>query len=81
MTLRRENGECIGSFPCYGYKKDTSDYHKLVIDEEAEEARVTFLERKVTKRTSSQKDYKSSRIGPGYREDFEQSISSIVFRV
>ena len=43
--------------------------------------RVTFLERKVTKRTSSQKDYKSSRIGSGHREDFERSISSIVFRV
>ncbi len=37
LTIRRENGEYIGSFPCYGYKKDTSDYHKLVIDEEAAE--------------------------------------------
>ena len=37
LTIRRENGEYIGSFPCYGYKKDASDYHKLVIDEEAAE--------------------------------------------
>ena len=37
LTIRRKNGEYIGSFACYGYKKDSSDYHKLVIDEEPAE--------------------------------------------
>lgn len=34
LTIRRESGEYIGSFPCYGYVKDPKDYHKLIIDEE-----------------------------------------------
>ena len=33
LTVRRENGDYIGSFPCYGYQKDPEDYHKLIIDE------------------------------------------------
>ena len=37
LTIRRENGEYIGSFPCYGYEKSKEDYHKLVVDPEAAE--------------------------------------------
>lgn len=33
LTIRREAGEYIGSFPCFGYVKDPADYHRLVIDE------------------------------------------------
>lgn len=35
LTIKRENGQYIGSFPCYGYVKSKEDKHKLVIDEEA----------------------------------------------
>lgn len=37
LTIRRESGEYIGSFPCYGYIKNPNDYHKLVIDDEPAE--------------------------------------------
>lgn len=37
LTIRRESGEYIGSFPCYGYVKDPKDYHKLIIDDEPAE--------------------------------------------
>lgn len=37
LTIRRESGEFIGSFPSYGYQRDPSDYHKLIIDEEPAE--------------------------------------------
>lgn len=30
-----ESGQFIGSFACYGYKKDENDKHKIIIDEEA----------------------------------------------
>ena len=32
LTVRREAGEYIGSFACYGYEKDPTDYHRLIID-------------------------------------------------
>lgn len=35
LDAERERGEFIGSFAKYGYKKDPSDRHKLLIDEEA----------------------------------------------
>ncbi len=34
FKAKQEQGLYIGSFPCYGYKKDLNDNHKLVIDEE-----------------------------------------------
>ncbi len=34
LTIKRKNGEFIGAFPPYGYKKSEEDKHKLVIDEE-----------------------------------------------
>ena len=37
LTIRRESGDFIGSFPSYGYQRDPSDYHKLIIDEEPAE--------------------------------------------
>lgn len=37
LTIRREAGEYIGSFPCYGYIKDPKDYHKLIIDDQPAE--------------------------------------------
>lgn len=37
LTIRRESGEYIGSFPCYGYAKDPNDYHKLIVDDEPAE--------------------------------------------
>ncbi|MCH5350441.1 MAG: recombinase family protein [Clostridiales bacterium] len=35
LDIRRRQGMFIGSFAAYGYKKDPSDRHKLIIDEEA----------------------------------------------
>lgn len=32
-AIKRKNGEFIGSFACFGYKKDVKDKHKLVVDE------------------------------------------------
>lgn len=37
LNVRRENGDFIGSFPSYGYQRNPSDYHKLIIDEEPAE--------------------------------------------
>ena len=34
-AARRKKGEFLGAFAPYGYKKDTEDIHRLVIDEEA----------------------------------------------
>ncbi len=34
LTMQRECGKFIGSFACYGYKKDPNDCHKIIIDEE-----------------------------------------------
>ena len=35
FRVKQERGDYIGSFPCYGYKKDPNDKHKLIIDPEA----------------------------------------------
>ena len=35
LNMERRRGEFIGAFAKYGYKKDPTDRHKLVIDEEA----------------------------------------------
>ena len=35
IRMKQERGEYIGSFACYGYKKDPNDKHHLIIDEEA----------------------------------------------
>jgi len=37
LNVSRRQGKFIGSFACYGYKKDPADHHKLIIDEEAAE--------------------------------------------
>lgn len=37
LNMERRKGEFIGSFAKYGYKKNPSDHHKLVIDEPAAE--------------------------------------------
>ena len=37
LNMERRKGEFIGSFAKYGYKKDPTDHHKLVIDEPAAE--------------------------------------------
>ena len=43
LDASRKKGEFIGSFACYGYKKDPNDRHKLIIDEEpAEVVRMIF---------------------------------------
>lgn len=34
-NIRRRRGEFIGAFCSYGYKKDPSDIHRLIIDDEA----------------------------------------------
>lgn len=36
-NARKRNGQYLGSFPIYGYKKDPDDKYKLIIDEEAAE--------------------------------------------
>lgn len=36
-NIRRKRGEFIGAFCSYGYKKDPTDFHHLIIDEEAAE--------------------------------------------
>ena len=35
LNARKKNGEYMGSFPVYGYKKDPNDKYKLIIDDEA----------------------------------------------
>ncbi|MGI5891426.1 MAG: recombinase family protein [Bacillota bacterium] len=35
LDHKRQNGQYIASFPLYGYQKDPSDHHCLIIDEEA----------------------------------------------
>lgn len=37
LNMERRKGDFIGSFAKFGYKKDPSDHHKLVIDEPAAE--------------------------------------------
>lgn len=37
FRVQRANGEFLGAFACYGYRKDPEDRHKLVIDEYAAE--------------------------------------------
>ena len=37
LNLERKQGKFIGSFACYGYRKDPDDHHRLVIDEPAAE--------------------------------------------
>lgn len=36
-NARKRNGQYLGSFPLYGYKKDPNDKYKLIIDEEPAE--------------------------------------------
>ncbi|MEG1793347.1 MAG: recombinase family protein [Bacilli bacterium] len=33
LKIKQNNGEYIGSFPCYGYKKNPEDKHKLIPDD------------------------------------------------
>ena len=35
FRIKQEKGDYIGSFACYGYKKDPANHHHLIIDEEA----------------------------------------------
>lgn len=35
LDMKRKQGKHIGSFACYGYRKDPEDHNHLVIDEEA----------------------------------------------
>ncbi len=43
LDASRKKGEFIGSFACYGYKKDPNDRHRLIVDEEpAEVVRMIF---------------------------------------
>lgn len=37
LDLKRKNGEYIGAFPVYGYKKDPDNKNKLIVDSEAAE--------------------------------------------
>lgn len=37
LNLERKQGKFIGSFACYGYRKDPDDHHRLIIDEPAAE--------------------------------------------
>lgn len=41
-NARKRNGQYLGSFPLYGYKKDPNDKYKLIIDEESAEV-VRFI--------------------------------------
>ncbi len=36
-NARKRNGQYLGSFPTYGYRKDPNDKYKLIIDEESAE--------------------------------------------
>ena len=35
LDIKRRNGDFIGAFPMYGYRKDPEDHNRLLIDEEA----------------------------------------------
>lgn len=37
LDMKRKQGKHIGSFACYGYKKDPQDHNHLIIDDEAAE--------------------------------------------
>ncbi len=37
LRAKQNRGDYIGSFPLYGYKKNPSDRHKLIVDEEVRE--------------------------------------------
>lgn len=37
LRAKQNRGDYIGSFPLYGYKKDPTDRHKLIIDEEVKD--------------------------------------------
>ena len=37
FRIQRSNGEYLGAFACYGYRKNPEDKHKLVVDEYAAE--------------------------------------------
>lgn len=37
LAIRKKRGEYLGSFGCFGYKKDVNDKHKLIIDDETAE--------------------------------------------
>lgn len=35
LDIKKKQGEFVGAFTCFGYKKDENDKHKLIIDENA----------------------------------------------
>ncbi len=37
LRAKQNRGDYIGSFPLYGYKKDPTDRHKLIVDEEVKD--------------------------------------------
>ncbi len=47
QKIKRENGEFIGAFAAYGYKKDTKNKNQLVIDEYAAGVVINIFEWKV----------------------------------
>ncbi len=51
LNVNRAQGKFIGSFPTYGYLKDPSDHHKLIIDEEVAPVIRSIFERFVAGRS------------------------------
>lgn len=35
IKAKRENGQYVGAFVCYGYQKDPKDKHRIIVDEES----------------------------------------------
>lgn len=88
FKVQRGNGEFIGNFACYGYRKSREDKHKLVIDEDAADVvRMIFAKRiegyscqNIAEYLNSYgflapSDYKRS-IGENYQSGFKEKDQS-----
>lgn len=88
FSVQRKNGEFIGNFACFGYRKSPEDKHKLIIDDTAADVvRVIYAKRiegyscgGIAKYLNnfgflSPSDYKNS-IGENYKSGFKESAQS-----
>jgi len=88
FKVQRGNGEFIGNFACFGYRKSKEDKHKLVIDEDAADVVRLIFARRIEGYSCqsiaeylnsygflSPSDYKRS-IGENYKSGFKESDTS-----
>lgn len=88
FRIQRSNGEFLGAFTVYGYRKSPSDKHKLILDEYAAEVVKGIFALKIkgysqqsiadylnSKQILSPSDYKKSN-GLNYKSGFKESASN-----